>query len=483
MNIKTLLFLLLSITTFGQPKHEWGPKFDYDEKKEIDPKVVLVDNYNHYMVSVINIDGGMMPTNKIIIRKFDQKNQLVNTFTEEFPYKDVFTLHNYLGSFELGSGKLVVFTDCYSNKTKKKEIHKIIFDKKTSTFTTTVVAEFTFESISKSGTTYIMPSQNKNYIGIVYGKFSNKKIAEEFECIVLDGKTSDVVWQKNIAFPLLSFTGNIVLNNTGKFVFIRNSKETGSKNIIAVVDAKTIENKDFGDKLSVQKPIAFSIGAQDYLIAFNNSIQTISMNGGDYSNILLYDLNSGTILKNNYLKDFITIKDLQKVNLNSISVKNNEIHLFVDCEVKTGTKPDPKFPNSTFTVPIISNANPSVLIFTMQGELKNIVNYNVLPSNKNFIKCFNVENIKGNYYTNTWIKYGGQYYQGVYKLNESDLNLNYPTAQKFEFNYNSELKEYREGRQINQFSNYLPDSKRLILAKYYDTEGKIAFVNVTGIDL
>ncbi|HKO77962.1 MAG TPA: hypothetical protein VJU52_12120, partial [Flavobacterium sp.] len=361
IRIISLMLLFVSITTFGQIKKEWGEKFDYDDKKEIDPKVVLADNYNHFMFSVINIDGGMMSTNQIIIRKFDQKNQLVNTFVEEFPYKNAFTLHNYLGSFELGNDKLVIFTDCYSNKTKKKEIHRIIFDKKTSAFTTTLVAEYTFESLSKSGTVYLIPSQNKNYIGIVYSKYSNKKIAEENDCTLLDGKTSDKVWQKNIAFPLLSFTENIVLSNSGKFVFVMNSKETGSKNILAIADENTIENKDFGEDIKIQKPLAFSIGTQDYLIAFNNPAHGISH--GDYGSILLYDLNSGRILKNNSIKGFDAIKDLKKVNYNYVTIQNNEIQLFVDCIYKTGTKPDPTMPNSTFTVPVYSNGNSSILVF------------------------------------------------------------------------------------------------------------------------
>ena len=134
-NILIVIIALISATVFGQVRKEWGAKFDYDQKNEQDPKVVLLDNYNHYMLTVINVDG-MQATNQIILRKFDQKNNLVNTFVQEFPNKDMFTLHNYMGSFEIGTDKVVVFTDTYSNKTKKKEIHKVVFDKKSQTFTT-----------------------------------------------------------------------------------------------------------------------------------------------------------------------------------------------------------------------------------------------------------------------------------------------------------------------------------------------------------
>src|SRR6476469_7525813 len=116
--IASLICVMAGVTMMGQIKKEWGPKFEYNQKNETDLKVALVDNYNHYMSSVINIDGGMMPTNEIIVRRFDQKNQLINTYTENFQYKDPYTLHKYLGSFEIGTDKLVYFTDCYSNKTK-----------------------------------------------------------------------------------------------------------------------------------------------------------------------------------------------------------------------------------------------------------------------------------------------------------------------------------------------------------------------------
>ena len=469
----SLLFFIISITMFSQLKKEWGSKFDYDEKKETNPNVVLVDNYNHYMVSIINIDGGMMPTNQIIIRKFDQKNQLVNTFIEEFPHKNVFTLHNFLGSFELGTDKLAIFTDCYSNKTKKKEIHKIIFYKKKSTFTTTLVAEFTFESLSKSGDANIRSSQNKNYISIIYGKYNNKKIEENYECIVLDGKTSDLVWQKNISFPLQSYTENMILTNSGKIVFIRNSKETGSKNILAIADGNTIENKNIEENIQIYEPMAFSIGTQDYLIAFNNPIRTISINSGNFENILLYDLNSGKILKNNSLKIFNAIKDLQYVHFNTIFVQNNEIHLFVDCTFQTGTKPNPTFPNSTIKVPVYSNGNPSLLVFSMDGEFKNNIFLGSNPVDNNLIKSFGVLNIKGDYYINTG------FYSGFDKLNAP----NFTKTHKYNFDPDHlELDDYKYGIIINQFCNYLPDSKRALFAKSFDN-GKIAFLSVLGLDL
>lgn len=477
--ITVLFLLLISLTSFSQIKREIGTKFDYNSKEELDLKVVLLDNYNHYMFSVINKDANMQSVNKIIIRKFDQQNQLVETFTEEFPYKDVFTLHNYLGSFEISNEKLIVLTDCYSNKTKKKEIHKITFDKKTGTFKTDLLATYTFESLSKSGTTFAMASQNKNFIGIVYSKFANKKVAEEHECTLLDGRTGDLAWQKNVSFPLLSFTDNIVLNDSGKFIFVRTTKETGSKNVLAIADGNTVEDKDFGSEdVKIKKPISFSVGPNDYLIAFDNYAHGV--NRGGYDKILVYDLNAGKVLKNNFLKNFEGIKDLSKVNFNHLFVQNNEINLFVDCDFQSGTKQDPVFPNSTFKVPVYSNGYPALLKFSMDGALTDAVDFKVLPIKEND-KSFGIQNIKGTYYMNTYYNYANtSYHYGLYQLNNGYIDEN---LVRLDFDGNSpDVVPFRDGTIILQFGNYLPEAKRLIIAKSYG-DTKMAFINITNIKL
>jgi hypothetical protein len=471
--IASFLFLLVGLTAMGQTQKEIGTKFDYDAS-EIDLKVVLVDNYNHYMSSVINVDSGMKSVNKIIVRKFDQKNQLVETFTEEFPYKDLITLHNYLGSFELGNEKLVVLTDCYSGKTKKKEIHQITFDKKTGLFDKKVIAEYTFESLSKSGTTYAMVSQNKNYIGVVYSKFANKKIAEENQCTLIDGRTGDLLWQKDVPFPLLSFTESVVLSDTGKFIFVRTTKETGSQNVLAIADGNTVESKDFGkEDVKIKKPLAFSIGSNEYLIAFDTYAHGV--NRGEYGKVLFYDLTAGTVLKNNIAASLSNIKDLSKVNFNTLSVQNDEIYLFVDADFQSGTKPDPTFPNSTFKVAEYSNGYPSLLIFDMKGTLTRTEDFNILPF-KEPAKSLSVLNVKGNYFLNTYNKFDGSssFYSGIYRLNNGAVDRN---LKIFGFN-----DQYEDGTVITKFANYLPDAKRLILAKSYGVN-KMAFINVLNIQL
>ena len=68
-NLFTLLFLFVFGTTFAQ-QAEWGSKFDFDAKNELAPKFVLVDNYNYYLLSVLDRIG-MMAKSEIILTPRD----------------------------------------------------------------------------------------------------------------------------------------------------------------------------------------------------------------------------------------------------------------------------------------------------------------------------------------------------------------------------------------------------------------------------
>ena len=480
------LFFASSILS-AQIKKEWGAKFDYEIKLEQDPKVVLVDNYNHYLMSIVNKDG-LMAQHGIIMRKFDQKNNLINTFTENFPDKSMFTLYNFLGSYELGKDKIVVFTDSYSNKTKKKSIHRIIFDKTTDKFTTTLIVDYTFESISKSGTASVVASQNGNYFGVVYSKFNNKKIAEVDECTVIDGKTFDVVWKKTITFPIEYYSGDITITNSGKLVFIKRVVEKSAKHSLYVVDATSETDKDLGAEIKISRPLAISIGTQDYLIAFNFKA---SYREWAYSNIMLYDLQGGKILNNNTIEAFPGIKDIQDVKFNMVNMHDNQIDLFTECKYQTGTKPstldsfknDPKFND-----PVFSFGAGMLIVMNTEGKVtKSMKLLDKVPYSNDLISNFGLLNIKGNYYLNT-SAWGGarnnEEYPVMYQLNPLSFsnviqNIQLPIPSNL---YHNEDGDNGGGIYIHQFFNYFQDSKRLLLAKFY-SDGKVQFVSYFGISL
>src|SRR5258705_9068256 len=130
MKQKLLLLFGLAINgiAFGQVKYEWGEKFAYSLTEETNAQLVLADNYNIYLLTLTNVDG-MMSSHKVTIRKFDQKNQLVGTFTQDFKKPDIGTLYNYLGCKEINDHQVAVFAESYSGKEKKKDIYKYVFDK------------------------------------------------------------------------------------------------------------------------------------------------------------------------------------------------------------------------------------------------------------------------------------------------------------------------------------------------------------------
>ncbi|MNL32138.1 hypothetical protein D3C87_1539700 [compost metagenome] len=87
-----------------------------------------------------------------------------------------------------------------------------------------------------------------------------------------------------------------------------------------------------------------------------------------------------------------------------------------------------------------------------------------------------VMNIKGNYFLNSYVKYprSSSFFDGIYRLNNGAID------QSLKITSLEDIKE--GGTVITKFSNYLPDAKRLIIAKSYGAN-KMAFVNVLDIQL
>jgi len=168
-----LFFIVLFATASAQNPVVVGEKFDFDSKYEQDAQLVLKDNYNHYLFTVTNRDG-MLANHQIILRKFDQKNQLVNTYSQDFAI-NMFTLHNYLGGFELSNDKFVAFINSYSNKTSKTELYQYVFDKTTGKFTATVIASYPIVSLSKSGNFSISKSENNQFLELYIKNTTLKK--------------------------------------------------------------------------------------------------------------------------------------------------------------------------------------------------------------------------------------------------------------------------------------------------------------------
>jgi hypothetical protein len=463
----SLLFLMVFSILSAQAPVVVGDKFDFDSKYEQDPQLVLKDNYNHYLVSVTNRIG-IQPNKTIKYIKFQHKNKWLETLKHDYALT-LFTLHNYLGAYELSNDKLVVFVESYSGKANKSELHKYIFDKTTGKFTSAVVASYPILSATKSGTFSVSKSQNGQYFGVAFQKYNTKKEPEESECQLLDAKTLDVVWKKTVSFTDEFVTSEKITTNSGKIIFLRSPRSYKDTNYLSVIDDKGQEEKRFEENTKVFKPLAISIGTQDYLIAMNYRDKGIRR--GDFGNIMFYDLAQGKMLKNNTIDDFNMTKDIKEVNFRNVYIQNNEIHLFVEGKVESGTKPSIDYPN--FTDPRYIYGPSNLLVFSMEGELKQNVKLQLNnDSEANLYRSFGVLNIKGDYFVNTGLyAKNNNFYYGFYKINPNNkfetktINVNY--------SYNNDYSY----KIINQLLAYNNDTNKLLFTRMYGTD-KMYFISM-----
>lgn len=460
-NIIILLALCFGTVFYAQNK-EWGSRFEFDAKTEQNPRFVLADNYNHYLLSVVNTVG-MLSKSQVILRKFDQKNQLVDTYTQDFPKFDIATLHNYLGFVEAGN-KVIVFTQSYSGRAKKSDIYKHEFDKATSKFTSTLIVSYPIESAMKSGNVVLKKSENNHFIGINYTKHATKKDPEQNFITVLDEATLNVAWQKEAVFPADNFyTQYFTITNSGKAVLLRSSRGSKAESRLTVVSADGQEDKSFGEEIRTQEPRAVSIGTQDYLMAFNSPLKGVR--SGDYDSFLLYDLQAGKIIGNTKVSGFDVIKDLSEIEIKSIFIQNNEFHIFTEAKVKiVSTKPTVGgfSASSSFDDPEFKYGASHLIVMSFEGAVTLVKNLDSDPvSNSTLYHSYGLLNIKGNYCIN------GGYHAGVYFLSASNkyekaasIYLSLVSGEDSSTLYSSKV--------VDQLMYYFNDSNKLLLARIFN---------------
>ena len=458
MKLRTCIILILCVfgSTIAQ-NQEWGEKFDYDTKNELDPKFVLVDNYNYYLLTVLNTYG-MMASNQIVLRKFDQKNTLVETIKHPFPVLEGGgTLHNFLGSFSIGSEKAVVFTQSYSGKSKRDEVYQHVFDKSTKKFTSTMLMGFPIVSNSKSGDVSVKQSQNGQYFVVNYKAANSKKEQEVNHLMVLSGTKFDVIWKKEVTFMNEFFTRHLVATNSGKALLVRLPYGYKLDNYLVSVSETEQTDLKVGESIKIHEPVAISIGTQDYLLAMN--YPTKGVRRGDFGDLMLYDLTSGTILKNNGVEGFNSVTKIEEVNFRHILMQNNEIAIFAEAKVDATPAPVPGstgFPVSKYTF------GPSFLItLTNEGNLKSMKPIPSATTNEaNLFHSFGLVNAKGQWYIHTGI-YSG-FYKWNYIFNNEPLAVSIPFGM---YDNSSNRAQY-----INQLVHYFPDTNKFLFAKITTTD-------------
>ena len=457
----------LSAVYAQEPRLESGMKFDFNAEQEENPAFVLVDDYNHYLVTDINIHG-MLNIHKILIRKFDQANQLLETFTQEFPKIDANTLYNYNGAFEIGNGKLAIFTNIYSNKAKKQEVYMHIFDKKSAAFTTTKIADFAIESAMKSANVNVVASENGRYIGIKIQKDKTKTEPFTDEIIIWDAATSSQVWNKKVEFIDKYVDKSFAVTNSGKAVILRQGEGFNMHNYLVVVTADKQEEKQFEDKIMLHKPRVVTIGSKEYLIDFNYPAK--GLRAGDYDNFIFYDLEAGKTIVNNKLDVGVFSKtpEIKEVYIRSIFLQNDEIHIFAEGRVRAGSREEKvnAMSSTTMTVDYYKFSPARQIVLGFDGNLKKVTNINVGSSQHltNLYFSFGVVNVRGEYYINS----DGA--RGLYDLNSGKkMIIDAKTDQERERNSRilrgdteSSSKEY-----VNQLCFYINNSRKLVVARIH----------------
>lgn len=472
MKLKHIHYIFLFVVSFLNAQNSIkGDNFEFNKDFEENPQIVLVDNYNHYLFTVTNRDG-IQASHKLTLRKFDQKNQLVDIFVKDFAI-DLYTLHNFHGAYEIDDSKIAFIIESYSNKRKINELFKYVFDKKTGKFTSIVIISHVSTDDKKFGYFDVTKSQNNKFIGINYETKNKKKEPEVLDCIVLNLPTFDEVYKKTVQFEDEFYTDEKLISNSGNFVFLRRPRSYKETNYFVVISKDGESKKSVDENTRVHKPISISIGTQDYLMAFNYRDKGIRR--GDFGSIFLYDLEAGKILKNNEIEDFNKTKDIQEVNFGNVYVENNEIRLFVEGRYKSGTKPSQSFPDSKMTDPVYNYGPSNLLVFSYDGTLTNNIPLVVNPqSEPTLYHSFGMLNVKGEYIINPGVYYkGNNLHNWLYKINPNNkyafTNLNY----RYHIGDNVSYKF------VNQIVHYFPDTNRFLVAAVVTNENKMGLLSFT----
>lgn len=363
--------IMASVSTYAQIKVTEGTKFTTDAHLEKDEKLVLADDYNSYMFSVINIDGLMrntFPHKKLLMRKLDQNGSLIDTYVKDYANKTNGVLHNYLGSRQIDNNTFVAFTEEYFGKENRKEVFQHVFSKKDGTFTSKSIAKYTIESANKSGTTYVVFSENGKYAAVFNDRYAGKKTDNINDAMVIDLRTLSPLWTKEISLSSDFVEKSLTLTNSGKIVLLR--KAAGWKEAYKMEVVSDTEDKDlpYDDKYIPEKLYAISKNDNDYLVAFGRKNQAVTLAGSTFGTVMMYDIRSGKgVISTTNLSGS---KDMSDVKVIKTIVKDNEVLMAVQQESITRPLPTAmnRFPDPEYKL------DTGVLIkFSPEGSVKQFV--------------------------------------------------------------------------------------------------------------
>lgn len=396
MKLKTFTALAICISSiaFAQTTYKYGTKFTFDPTQEKDVKLISGGADTYYMQSSIN-ENSIRSNNKILVRKFDNSNNLKQTFFYEMPQIEKYAPINYLGSFESGN-KIVFITETYAGKVKKKDIYKIIFDKSTATFAQELLASYPIESTMKSGTTYFERSENGRYGAVVFYQHSPRKEPVKISINVIDTGSLKSVWAKDITGEAGSSDTDFFVTNSGNIGLLRSANQNAS---LLFVTASGQEEKFFTEKMKIISETAVSIGDKDYLIAFNSTPKTVKFNASNFENLMLYDIKEGKIIANDVVKQYNDGSKIADLFIPYTYVSGDKIYIFTESKLDAGTR-QVKSPMGTMmiTETAYKTGDPRIVaINTTTGKVEAVNKLNSERLHELENHSLGLVNIKGNY--------------------------------------------------------------------------------------
>ncbi|WP_404986656.1 hypothetical protein ACI513_06375 [Chryseobacterium sp. M5] len=462
------IILLGSILMHAQLKKVNGNTFDIDGIHEKEFKLALTDDYNQYVTSYINTDGLMAnayPHKKILVRKLDQKGNYLETYVKDYANKTNGTLHNYLGSHEIGTDKIIFFTEEYSGKTKKKEIFQHIFNKKDGSFATSSIAGFAIESANKSGTTKLLFSENGKYAAIFNDRFANKKIPNINDIIVINLRDLSTLWKKEVQLSDDFVEEDASLTDSGRILLIRKPSsgwKLGSK--LELVSDKEQKDLPVENKYYLKKAFTFTIDDKDYAAVIGKFGFTASVTGEVWGDIFLYDLTKGSYTSGKIDKMASNISDFKMIEAFS---SNGSATVFG--QVITQYTP-PETAYNRFPDPVNSYGAAYIFTFSEDGKISSNFLDNENKSKINVFKHNNSFYVSGTFESRktTFRKY----YEPIKILDEKNYTPGY-----IQLSNENPLEDHPapDGDLIK----FLPETNRLIFL--YRTEKSMNMISYYNI--
>lgn len=371
-----------------------GNPFNFDVKAERDVKFVMPDAKNLYLQSAVYSDYPQ--DRKFYVRKFDTSNNLVGEYSQSYPgSEDRATIYEYIGAFG-GSQKTTFLNESRLGKAKKTDVYKTVFDKETSKYTSALLGSYPFESMIKSGNTYLAISDNGRYAAVLYHSYDGRKAEKKLYLNVLDTNSSEVVWSKDLTLTDDSSMRYLAVSNSGNAIITRDPSDYKGSSKVIFISKDDQQEKTFEGDLIIYQPYLFSMGDKEYLFAFDAP----NRNSKDYyTNLLLYDLSDGQIVSNEKVNEYTNLKKPDVAIIRKVYYQNNQFQIFTEAKYSVGTTSTGMFPE-----PIYSYGKSLALALDETGKIVRHTSIGSSSYNSGIdnYRSYGLLNVQGNYSINDY---------------------------------------------------------------------------------